>query len=223
MKYLIHNADLFDLSHTIAKELFITTTYPWEILDKISDFILTISSSLHNQGYQEIKEHIWVGQNVKIAETAVLTAPLIIGKNSEIRPGAYLRGSIIIGEEAVIGNSTEIKNAILFDGVQVPHYNYVGDSILGHLAHMGAGAITSNVKGNKEQVFIHLPEKSMETGRKKVGAMIGDKAEIGCHAVLNPGTVVGRNTQIYPLCNVRGVIPEEIILKSEKEMVFIRS
>ena len=207
--------NLFDLTHTRAADMLNTCEYPWEALGKIKETVLAIGSTLDPQKYDQPKEGVWIAKSASIAPTASIAAPCIIGEDTEVRPGAFLRGSILVGDGCVVGNSTELKNCILFDGVQVPHYNYVGDSILGHLAHMGAGAITSNVKGDKKLVVVH-GEQAYETGCKKFGAMLGDYAEIGCNSVLNPGTVVGRDSQVYPLSSVRGVVPEKSIVKGER-------
>lgn len=207
--------DLFDLTHTRAADMLGACEYPWEALGKIKETVLAIGSMLDPQKYDQPKEGVWIAKSASIAPTASIAAPCIIGENTEVRPGAFLRGSILVGDGCVVGNSTELKNCILFDGVQVPHYNYVGDSILGYLAHMGAGAITSNVKGDKKLVVVH-GEQAYETGCKKFGAMLGDYAEIGCNSVLNPGTIVGRDSQVYPLSSVRGVVPERSIVKGER-------
>ncbi len=207
--------DLYDLSHTRAADMLDACQYPWEALAKIGETVLAIGSRLDPEKYDQPKEGVWIAKSASIAPTASIAAPCIIGEDTEVRPGAFLRGSILVGDGCVVGNSTELKNCILFDGVQVPHYNYVGDSILGYLAHMGAGAITSNVKGDKKPVVVH-GEQDYETGCKKFGAMLGDYAEIGCNSVLNPGTVVGRDSQVYPLSCVRGVIPARSIVKGER-------
>ena len=207
--------DLFDLAHTRAAQMLSSCEYPWEALSRIRETVLAIGASLDAEAYDHIAEDVWIAKSASVAPTASITGPCIIGENTEVRPGAFLRGSILVGDGAVVGNSTELKNCILFDGVQVPHYNYVGDSILGHMAHMGAGAITSNVKGDKKNVVVH-GEAAYDTGRKKFGAMLGDYAEIGCNSVLNPGTVIGRDSQVYPLSSVRGVVPARCIVKGER-------
>ncbi len=209
----IKNSSLFDLSHTMAAPLLRQYTYGWEALSELSDFIRTCGEELPAEQYDSPRAGVWIAKSAKVAPSAVIEAPSIIGENTEIRPGAYIRGGVLVGEGAVVGNSSEVKNSILFDGVQIPHFNYCGDSILGYRAHLGAGAVTSNVKGDKTPVFIH-GETSIATGRKKCGAMIGDFAEIGCHAVLSPGTVIGRGTRVYPLTHVRGVIGERMIVKA---------
>lgn len=211
--------NLYDLNQTIAKDIFTGCTYPWEVLPKIKDFIIELGKTLDKNEYDEISENIWVAKSAKIAQTAFIGAPTIIGKNAEIRHCAFLRGSAIVGENAVVGNSTELKNVILFNNVQVPHYNYVGDSILGYKSHMGAGSITSNVKSDKKLVIVKDKENLIETGMKKFGAMVGDNVEVGCGSILNPGTVVGRNTNIYPLSSVRGVIAPNSIYKNQGEVV----
>ena len=200
---------LFDLEHTLAGDYLSRFQYPHEALEGIGDFILALGASLPS-AYQEQRPGVWIHTDAAVAPTAEIIGPCIIGPNSEIRQCAYIRGSVLIGEKCVVGNSTEIKNAILFDGVQVPHFNYIGDSILGYRAHFGAGVITSNVRGDKDLVVIHTAGE-LPTGRKKVGAFVGDFAEVGCNAVLNPGSVLGRNTQVYPTACVRGVVPENYI------------
>ena len=207
--------DLYDLSHTRAAALLDACRYPWEALERIGETVTAIGKALDPALYDEVEEHIWIARSATVYKTATILPPCVIGENTEVRPGAFLRGNVLVGDGAVVGNSTELKNCILFDGVQVPHYNYVGDSILGYKAHMGAGAITSNVKGDQKDVVIK-GEARYETGRMKVGAMLGDHAEIGCGSVLNPGTIIGRNTQVYPLSSVRGVIRENAIVKGER-------
>lgn len=208
---------LYDLEHTLARDYLSGYTYPWEALKGIKDAILAIGSTL-GADYREIAPQIWVHNTATIAPTAYLGAPCIIGANTEVRHCAFIRGSALIGDGCVVGNSVELKNVILFDCVQVPHYNYVGDSILGYKSHMGAGSITSNVKSDKSLVTIHGHEPIF-TQLKKVGAMLGDFVEIGCNSVLNPGTVIGRNTNVYPLSCVRGVIPENCIRKTDGAIV----
>ena len=211
--------DLYNLDQTIAKEIFNGVKYPWEVLPKIGDFIIELGKSLDKNEYEEKGENIWIAKSAKVAETASITGPVIIGKNAEVRHCAFIRGKAIIGENSVVGNSTELKNVILFNNVQVPHYNYVGDSILGYKSHMGAGSITSNVKSDKKLVIVKDGDKLYETGLKKFGAMIGDNVEVGCGSVLNPGTVVGKNSNIYPLSSVRGVVAENSIYKKQGEIV----
>lgn len=210
---------LYDLKETIAEEIFQGKTYPWEVLPLIGTFIEKLGKTLSSEEYDQIGENIWVAKSASIAPTVAINGPCIIGKNAEIRQCAFIRGNAIVGEGAVVGNSTELKNVILFNKVQVPHYNYVGDSVLGYKAHMGAGSITSNVKSDKKLVVIHGEDFELETGMKKFGAMLGDGVEVGCNSVLNPGTVVGRNSNIYPLSSVRGVIPADSIYKSRQEIV----
>lgn len=207
--------DLYDLEHTRAADMLVSCEYPWEALGKIKEMVLSIGSGLDPEKYDQPSEGVWIARSASIAPTASIAAPCIIGENTEVRPGAFLRGSILVGDDCVVGNSTELKNCILFDHVQVPHYNYVGDSILGYHSHMGAGAITSNVKGDSKNVVVH-GEQAYETGRKKFGAMLGDYAEIGCNSVLNPGTIIGRHTQVYPLSSVRGAVPAHSIVKGER-------
>lgn len=211
--------NLYNLDETIAAELFEGKTYPWELLPLIKDFIIKLGNTLDLDEYDKIGENIWAAKSAKIAPTASINGPCIIGKDAEIRQCAFIRGNAIVGEGAVVGNSTELKNVILFNKVQVPHYNYVGDSILGYKAHMGAGSITSNVKSDKKLVVVHGKGFAVETGMKKFGAMLGDNVEVGCNSVLNPGTVVGRNSNIYPLSCVRGVVPENSIFKNKDEIV----
>ncbi len=210
--------ELFDLSHTLAAPYLSGFTYPWEALGGLSDFIIELGKSLPEEEYEEIGEMIWAAKSAVIAPTASLTGPAIIGRNSQIRHCAFLRGSILVGENVVVGNSTELKNVILFDNVQVPHYNYVGDSILGYRSHMGAGSITSNVKSDKKLVVIKAGEVRIETGRKKVGGMLGDFVEVGCGTVINPGSVIGRNTSIYPLSMIRGYVPAGSVYKRQGEV-----
>lgn len=210
---------LYDLSKTIAAPLFEGITYPWEVLPKISEFIVTLGNTLSPEEYDELEGHVWIAKSATVFPSAYIHGPAIIGKNAEIRHCAFIRGNAIVGEGAVVGNSTELKNVILFNRVQVPHYNYVGDSILGYCSHMGAGSITSNVKSDKKLVVIKNGSFAVETGLKKVGAMLGDHVEVGCGSVLNPGTVIGVNTNIYPLSSVRGVVPKDSIYKNEKNIV----
>mgnify|MGYP004455634809 CR=1 FL=1 len=211
--------NLYDLNQTIAKEVFTGCEYPWEVLPKIKDFIINLGESLNKEDYDKIGENIWVAKNAKIAPTAYINGPAIIGKNAEIRHCAFIRGNAIVGENAVVGNSTELKNVILFNNVQVPHYNYVGDSILGYKSHMGAGSITSNVKSDKKLVVVKNGDKKIETGLKKFGAMIGDNVEVGCGSILNPGSVIGKNSNIYPLSSVRGFVKANSIYKKQGEIV----
>ena len=204
--------ELYDLQHTLAADYLSGFTYPWEALKGIKDMILALGPTL-GEDYTRVSENVWVHKTAKVAPTAFLGDPCIIGANTEVRHCAFIRGSALVGENCVVGNSVELKNVILFDNVQTPHYNYVGDSILGYKSHMGAGSITSNVKSDKTLVVIKS-EPPIETNQKKVGAMLGDFVEVGCNSVLNPGTVVGRNSSVYPLSCVRGVIPENSIYKT---------
>ena len=211
--------ELFDLDKTIAKELFQGKTYPWEVLDEIKAFILKLGPTLSPEEYDNPSEGVWVAKDAKVFPSAYLGSPCIIDHGAEVRHCAFIRGSAIVGKNAVVGNSVELKNVVLFDNVQTPHYNYVGDSVLGYKAHMGAGSITSNVKSDKTLVVVKDPAGAIETGRKKFGAMLGDCVEVGCNSVLNPGTVVGRNSNIYPTSCVRGVIPPESIYKDKDNIV----
>ena len=212
-------SNLYNLEQTIAKELLESVTYPWEVLPKIEEFIIKLGNTLDLDKYDKVEENIWIAKTAKVAPTAYIKGPAIIGENAEIRHCAFIRGKAIIGEGAVVGNSTELKNVILFNKVQVPHYNYVGDSILGYKSHMGAGAITSNVKSDKKLIIVKNRNEQIETGLKKFGAMLGDEVEVGCGSVLNPGSVIGKNTNIYPLSSVRGVVPEKSIYKNQNEIV----
>lgn len=211
--------ELYTLDETIAKDIFDGMTYPWEILPKISEFILRLGASLPEDKYEKRGENIWIAKSAKVYPSAYINGPAIIDEEAEIRHCAFIRGNAIVGKGAVVGNSTELKNVILFNKVQVPHYNYVGDSILGYKAHMGAGSITSNVKSDKTLVVVKAEEECCETGLKKFGAMLGDNVEVGCNSVLNPGTVIGRETNIYPGSMVRGVIPPHSIYKKQCEIV----
>lgn len=211
-KNLLAN-NLFDYSKTIAKPLLESVDYPWEALPKIKDFIIELGKTLDPEIYEQRGENIWVAKSATVFPSAYLGGPLIICEDAEVRHCAFIRGSAIVGKGAVVGNSTELKNSILFDGVQVPHYNYIGDSILGYKAHTGAGTITSNLKSDKSLVTVLCEEEKVETGVKKFGAMLGDHVEVGCNSVLNPGSVVGRNTNVYPLSFVRGYVPENSIYK----------
>lgn len=211
-------AALYTLEETIAGELFEGLTYPWEALPKIKDFIIALGERLPEEKYERREGNIWIARSAKVFLSAYIGGPAIIDEEAEIRHCAFIRGSAIVGKGAVVGNSTELKNVILFNKVQVPHYNYVGDSILGYKAHMGAGSITSNVKSDKTLVVVKAGEESFETGLKKFGAMLGDHVEVGCNSVLNPGTVIGKNTNIYPTSMVRGVIPADSIYKRQGEI-----
>ena len=211
--------ELYTLEETIAKDIFEGATYPWEVLPKIGEFILRLGEELSKDEYDKVGEDVWIAKSANVFESAYIHGPAIIGKNAEVRQCAFIRGNAIVGEGAVVGNSTELKNVILFNKVQVPHYNYVGDSILGYKAHMGAGSITSNVKSDKKLVVVKTPEGNIETGIKKCGAMLGDEVEVGCGTVLNPGSVVGSHTNIYPLSSVRGYVPAGSIYKRQGEVV----
>lgn len=206
--------ELFDLSHTIAADYLKSFTYPWEALKGISDFIIRLGKSLDADEYDNFSENVWVHKTAKVFPSAYLGTPCIIGAGTEVRHCAFIRGSALIGENCVIGNSVELKNVIIFDNVQTPHYNYVGDSILGYKSHMGAGSITSNVKSDKTSVVIKSGDEQIETGIKKIGAMLGDNVEVGCNSVLNPGTIIGRCSNVYPTSCVRGVVPESSIWKT---------
>ena len=211
-------SSLFDLTHTLASDYLRRFDAPWQALAGLKDYIISLGEKLDPAEFSQPAPQVWVHRSASVAPTAYLGAPCIIGANTEVRHCAYIRGSALIGENCVVGNSTELKNVILFDGVQVPHYNYVGDSILGYKAHMGAGSVTSNVKSDKNPVVIHA-EQPIETGLKKLGAMLGDFAEIGCNSVLNPGTVIGRNSTVYPTSCVRGLVPERSIYKKNDVIV----
>ena len=210
--------ELYTLDETIAKDIFEGITYPWEVLPKISAFIMELGATLSEEEYDKVGENVWIAKSAKVFPSAYINGPAIIGKNAEVRHCAFIRGNAIVGEGAVVGNSTELKNVILFNKVLVPHYNYVGDSVLGYKAHMGAGSITSNVKSDKKLVIVKTPNGNIETGIKKFGAMLGDEVEVGCGTVLNPGSVVGKQTNIYPLSSVRGFVPANSIYKKQGEI-----
>ena len=211
-------SELFNLDETIAKGIFEGKTYPWEVLPQIGAHILELGSKLSEDEYDFVGENVWIAKSAKVAPTASITGPCIIGKNAEVRHCAFIRGNAIVGEGSVVGNSTELKNVILFNCVQVPHYNYVGDSILGYKSHMGAGSITSNVKSDKTLVVVKNGDKEIETGLKKMGAILGDNVEIGCGSILNPGSVIGAGTNVYPLSSVRGYVPSGSIYKKQGEV-----
>ena len=213
--------NLFSLENTIAAQLLKKYIYPWEVLPDISKFIIELGNTLSEKEYDSLEENVWISKTANIAKTAYIKGPAIICEGAEIRHCAFIRGNAIIGKNTVVGNSTELKNVILFDNVQVPHYNYVGDSILGYKAHMGAGSLTSNVKSDKKNVVIknNVTGEAIETNRKKVGAMLGDFVEVGCGSVLNPGSIIGKNTNIYPLSSVRGVVPENSIFKDSNNVI----
>ena len=210
--------DLYDLTHTLAADYLKGFTYPWEALKGIKELILKLGPTL-GEDYEEVKPQVWVHKTATVFPTAYLGAPCIIGPNTEVRHGAFIRGTALVGADCVVGNSVELKNVILFDHVQTPHYNYVGDSILGYYSHMGAGSITSNVKADKKLVIVHNGTEQLETGIKKFGAMLGDHVEVGCNAVMNPGTVIGRNSNVYPTSCVRGVVPADSIYKNSGEII----
>ena len=210
--------DLYDLDHTLAADYLKGFTYPWEALKGLKELILKLGATL-GPDYEEVKPQVWVHKTATVFPTAYLGAPCIIGPNTEVRHGAFIRGSALVGADCVVGNSVELKNVILFDHVQTPHYNYVGDSILGYYSHMGAGSITSNVKADKKLVIVHNGTEQVETGIKKFGAMLGDHVEVGCNAVMNPGTVIGRNSNVYPTSCVRGVVPADSIYKNSGEII----
>lgn len=211
--------NLYNLDETIAKELMERYVYPWEVLANIKEYIIEVGNKLNTEEYNKIGENIWMHKSAKVFSSAYIGENTIICENAEIRHCAFIRGNAIIGKNSVVGNSTEIKNSILFNSVQVPHYNYIGDSILGYKSHMGAGSITSNVKSDKKLIKIKGKDEIIDTGIKKIGAMVGDNVEVGCGSVLNPGTIVGKNTNIYPLSSVRGVIKENSIYKNQNEIV----
>ncbi|MDD2533700.1 MAG: UDP-N-acetylglucosamine pyrophosphorylase [Eubacteriales bacterium] len=218
----LHASSFFDLSQTKADTLLLAVQYPWQVLAQIQRFVLELGPQLPKSDFEHITETIWVAKTAKIATNASLNGPLIIGHETEVRHCAYIRGSVLIGDGCVIGNSTELKNVILMNHVQVPHYNYVGDSILGYKAHMGAGSITSNVKSDKSLIVVRTGHEKLETGLKKFGAILGDRVEVGCNSVLNPGSIVGPNSQIYPLSMVRGIVPANSIYKKAGEVVALK-
>lgn len=215
----LKNVNLFDTSKTMAASLIDSKEYPWQVLPEIGKFILELGATLPEEEYDKVADNVWVAKSAEVFPSAYINGPAIIGKNATVRHCAFIRGNAIVGEGAVVGNSTELKNVILFDGVQVPHYNYVGDSILGHKSHMGAGSITSNVKSDKSLVTISADGKKIETGLKKMGAILGDNVEVGCNSVLNPGTVIGKESNVYPLSMVRGYVPARSIYKKKGDIV----
>ena len=216
---MLKTSDLFDLTHTLAADLLEGTEYPWEALGGIKQFIIEIGQTLPADEYEEVSEHVWIARDAKIYPNNYIAGPCIIGHETEVRPGAFVRGSALVGSHCVVGNSTELKNVILFDNVQVPHYNYVGDSILSYRSHMGAGSITSNVKSDKKLIVVRCGDERIETGLKKMGAMLGDFVEVGCNSVLNPGTVIGRNSNVYPTSCVRGTVPANCIWKNNGTVI----
>ena len=211
--------NMYSLDETIAKKIFDGVVYPWEVLSRISSFIVELGNTLDADKYDNVSENVWIAKSATVAPTAFINGPAIIGKNAEIRHCAFIRGNAIVGEGAVVGNSTELKNVLLFNKVQVPHYNYVGDSILGYKSHMGAGSITSNVKSDKTLVTILTKEGKIETKLKKMGAILGDNVEVGCNSVLNPGTIIGKESNVYPLSMVRGYVNAHSIYKNKNEVV----
>ncbi len=215
----LKNKNLFNFDETIAADIFTDIDFPWDVLPKIKDFIIGLGKSLSEEDYDKKGDNIWIAKSADIAHTATINGPCIIGKDTEVRPGAFIRGNAIVSENCVVGNSTELKNVILFNNVQVPHYNYVGDSILGYKSHMGAGSITSNVKSDKSDVVIKYEGDKIATGLRKMGAILGNYVEVGCNSVLNPGTIIGSNTNIYPLSSVRGYIPKGSIYKNKGNIV----
>ena len=215
---MVRTTDLFDLSHTIAKDYLEGFEYPWQALAGIKSLIIELGKNLPKSEYDEVKENVWIHKSAKVFDSAYIGGPCIIGANTEVRQCAFIRGSALIGQDCVIGNSVELKNVIIFDSCQVPHFNYVGDSILGFHAHMGAGAITSNIKADKKNIVVH-GKVEYETGLRKMGAMLGDFVDVGCNSVLNPGTIIGRNTNVYPMSCIRGVIEENCIYKSSQAIV----
>lgn len=216
---MYRTAELLDLTHTIAAELFLDAEYPWEALTKIKAFILALGPALPAEEFDHPAADVWIAKDAEIFPSAYIGGPCIIDHGAEVRHCAFIRGSVIVGKNAVVGNSVELKNVVLFDNVQTPHYNYVGDSILGYRSHMGAGSITSNVKSDKTLVSVREGAERLDTGLKKFGAILGDNVEVGCNSVLNPGTVLGRGSTIYPLSSVRGIVPENSIYKNAGEVV----
>lgn len=211
--------ELYDLSKTIAAPLLETSEYPWQILGKIKEFVVALGESLDKEAFEEISPQVWVAKSAKVFPSAYIAAPCIIDENSEVRHCAFIRGGVIVGKNCVVGNSTEMKNCIIFDNVQIPHFNYVGDSVLGFKSHLGAGAVTSNVKSDKTLVTVLKDGEKIETGLKKFGAMVGDLTEVGCNSVLCPGTVIGKNCTVYPLSRVRGFLKENSIFKNQENIV----
>ncbi len=215
----LKNNKLFNMDETIAAGIFEGTTYPWEVLPKIGAFIKALGETLSPEEYEKRGEDVWIAKSAKVYDSAYIAGPCIIGKHTEVRHGAFIRGNAMVGENCVVGNSTELKNVLLFNNVQVPHYNYVGDSILGYKSHMGAGSITSNVKSDKTPVTIAYEGERVETGLKKMGAILGNYVEVGCNSVLNPGTIIGSNSNVYPLSSVRGYVPGGSIFKDARRVV----
>ncbi len=211
--------EIFSMEHTLAAPLLEKCDKPWEALPRIKEFILSLGPTLSKEHFDEISPNVWVAKSARISPAAEISGPTVIGEESEVRPGAFIRGGVLVGRGCVVGNSTEVKNSIIFDSVQIPHYNYVGDSILGYRSHLGAGAVTSNVKSDKSLVTVMMGTDRIATGLKKFGAILGDSVEVGCNSVLCPGTVIGRNSTVYPLSRVRGFIPENSIFKSSENIV----
>lgn len=212
-------SELYDLTQTMAAELFDGKTYPWEVLPEIGDFIMKLGQTLPEEVYDKVGDNVWIAKTAKVTRSALINGPAIIGEHTEVRQCAFVRGNALVGDNCVVGNSTELKNVVLFNNVQVPHYNYVGDSVLGYKSHMGAGAVTSNVKSDKTLVVVKGKDVQIPTGLKKFGAMLGNHVEVGCNSVLNPGTVIGCNSNVYPLSCVRGVVPSNSIYKNKDEVV----
>lgn len=212
-------SELYDLTQTMAAELFDGKTYPWEALPEIGDFIMKLGQTLPEEVYDKVGDNVWIAKTAKVTQSALINGPAIIGEHTEVRQCAFIRGNALVGDNCVVGNSTELKNVVLFNNVQVPHYNYVGDSVLGYKSHMGAGAVTSNVKSDKTLVVVKGKDVQIPTGLKKFGAMLGDHVEVGCNSVLNPGTVIGCNSNVYPVSCVRGVVPANSIYKNKDEIV----
>ncbi len=219
MDYAIKNTELFEAGHSLAEKRIFECEYPWQVLPKIKEIILEIGKELPADRYDSPSEGIWIAKSAKVSPSASISAPCIIGEDTEVRQCAFIRGSALVGDGCVIGNSTELKNCIISDGCQVPHFNYVGDSILGYKSHMGAGSVTSNVKSDKTLVCVRAGDEKIETGLKKFGAMLGDFVEVGCNSVLNPGTVIGPHSNVYPLSSVRGAVPADSIFKSARNIV----
>ncbi|NLZ71050.1 MAG: UDP-N-acetylglucosamine pyrophosphorylase [Clostridiaceae bacterium] len=218
---MIKTKDLITYQNTLVEALLAEIEYPWQVLSQIHDYILEIGPKLSIEDFKQIDDNIWIHNSVKIAKTSTIIGPTIIDENTEIRPGAFIRGNVFIGKNCVVGNSTEIKNSLLIEHVEVPHYNYVGDSILAPYSHLGAGSITSNIKADRQNIIINVNGEKIETGLRKIGAILGDHVEIGCNAVLNPGTIIGKNSHVYPLSMVRGYVPSNHIYKNKSEIVLI--
>ncbi len=216
---MLKTKDLISYEGTLAENLLENAEYPWEALANIGSYVLELAPTLSTEDFNQTGDNIWIHKSVKVASTATLNGPLIIDENTEIRPGAFIRGNVLIGKKCVVGNSTELKNSVLVGNVEVPHYNYVGDSILAPYSHMGAGSITSNIKADRKNIIIKNGDEKIETGLRKIGSILGDHVEVGCNAVLNPGTIIGKNSRVYPLSMVRGVVPANHIYKNKTEIV----